>query len=196
MFRIVRLLGLYGWCILAGLFTASLHVAHAQPIRSAIAPDVSVAEIEGLPFPKSLAGLTRQSKVDYRAPGLGFSVTYADPGRAWADIYIYDKQLKLPSGPALSLAKEELEMALGDVRAAVKSGAYQDARVIDRSASGSFAKSDLRITQGGTERSSSIFVTVHKGKFVKIRVTANIDAASSQSAQSVASEYEQILKKR
>jgi hypothetical protein len=136
----------------------------------------------------------RQSKVDYKAPGLGFSVTYVDPGRSWADIYIYDKQLNLPSGPALPLAKEELEVALGDVETAVKSGIYQNAKVIGRSTSGVFAKGDLRITQGGTQRASSVFVTLHQGKFVKIRVTTNVDAASSRIAQSIASEYEQILK--
>lgn len=45
------------------LLTAALP-AQAQPVRSAISPDIPVAEIEGFPFPKTLGSLTRQSKVD------------------------------------------------------------------------------------------------------------------------------------
>lgn len=122
-------------------------------------------------------------------------MTYAEPGKAWADIYIYDKQLDLPSGPALDFAKREVEAAVGDVNTAVQAGVYQKAKVLDRSESNSFAKARLRLTQGGNERDSFIFITVNRGKFVKIRMTAVADNSSNDTAETVLTEFERTLRK-
>ncbi|MBM1174800.1 hypothetical protein [Microvirga arabica] len=196
MLKFLRISVVLGGCILAALITASVLPAQAQPVRSAISPAISVAEIEGFPFPKTLGNFTRQSKVDYKTPGLGFSVTYLAPSGAWADIYVYDKQLKLPTGPALPQAKRELDFAISDVGSALKSGAYQDAKLLDSSASGSFAMAHMKITQRGTERDSYIFVTLHDGMFVKIRVTADSGAGARRMAQDLVADYRRILDKR
>ncbi|MGF9758372.1 hypothetical protein AAII07_24530 [Microvirga sp. 0TCS3.31] len=185
-----------GRCILAALIVASVLPAQAQPVRNAISPAISVAEIEGFPFPETLGNFTRQSKVDYKTPGLGFSVTYLAPSGAWADIYVYDKQLKLPTGPALPQAKRELDIAISDVGSALKSGAYQNAELLDSSTSGSFAMAHMKITQRGTERDSYIFVTLHEGMFVKIRVTADPGAGARRMAQDLVADYQRILDKR
>jgi hypothetical protein len=183
-------------CILAALLAAAVLPAQAQPVRSAISPAISVAEIEGFPFPKTLGNFTRQSKVDYKTPGLGFSVTYLASGGAWADIYVYNKQLKLPTGPALPQAKRELDIAISDVGSALKSGAYQDAKLLDSSTSGSFAMAHMKITQRGVERDSYIFVTLHEGMFVKIRVTADPSAGARRMAQDLVADYRRTLDKR
>ncbi len=183
-------------CIITAWLVAAVLPAQAQPVRSAISPAVSVAEIEGFPFPKTLGNFTRQSKVDYKTPGLGFSVTYLAPSGAWADIYVYDKQLKLPTGPALPQAKRELDIAISDVGSALKSGAYQNAELLDSSTSGSFAMAYMKITQRGTERDSYIFVPLHEGMFVKIRVTADPGAGARRMAQDLAADYGRVLDKR
>jgi hypothetical protein len=54
----------------------------------------------------------------------------------------------------------------------------------------------MRITQRGTERDSYIFVTLHEGMFVKIRVTADPGAGARRMAQDLAADYRRVLDKR
>ncbi|MFC1458443.1 hypothetical protein ACETIH_17405 [Microvirga arabica] len=54
----------------------------------------------------------------------------------------------------------------------------------------------MKITQRGTERDSYIFVTLHDGMFVKIRVTADSGAGARRMAQDLVADYRRILDKR
>lgn len=191
--KAVRLSHFLSWCLCAALLVGIGLPAYAQSVRSAISAEIEIAKIEGYSFPRQLAGLQRNGKTDYRIPGAGFSVSYGVPGETWFDIYIYDRQLDLPSGPALHLARKELESAIDDVHASIKAGGYQSVTLHGQSTSGPFAKAYLRITQGGRERNSVILVTVNNGNFVKIRLTSTGDA--DRFAQSLANEYSRFLSK-
>jgi hypothetical protein len=191
MTKRVTSLTLLAWCLGTALLLAFAPPARAQPVRSAISPDIEVAKFEGFNFPKRLAGLQRNWKIDYRMPGAGFSVSYGVPGETWADIYVYDRGINLPSGSELSLARKELESAIDDVHAAIRAGNYQSVVLQNRSTFGSFAKADLMVSQGGQERNSVILVTVRRGGFLKIRLTSTGDA--SRIAQNFAEEYNHFL---
>ncbi len=188
----MRLLHCLSWCLCAVVLVITLP-AHAHPVRSAISAETEVARIEGYDFPRQLAGFQRNGKTDYRIPGAGFSVSYGVPGETWFDIYVYDRQLDLPSGPALQLAKKELETAIDDVHASIKAGGYQSVILLGQSTSGPFAKANLKITQGGRERNSAILVTVNNGNFIKIRLTSTGDV--DRLAQDLANEYSRFLRK-
>lgn len=193
MFHLGRWIIFCGWCLCVALTLLPGGQALAQPVKTLLPSDKEVVEIEGFGFPKQIAGLPRGVKVDYRSPGLGFSVLYGKPGETWADIYVYDKLLDLRSGSPITHAREELEAALGDVKTHVELGNYQRASIKDRSTSGSFAKAHLTIVQGGQERQSFVFITVHKGNFVKIRLTSNLGADARSLADRFLEGYRRAL---
>jgi hypothetical protein len=191
-----RLLGFvifYGWCVCVAL-VSPLGQATAQPVRSDISPSVQSAEFEGFRFPREVARMPRRYKVDYRMPGLGFSVMYGTPGDTWADIYVYDKQADLAAGSPNKLSREELDVALGDVQEQVKMGLYEKAALQSQSVSGSFARAHLKIAQGGREYHSFVFITVHNGKFVKIRLTSNLGPDADLIAKEFVAAYGSLLK--
>jgi hypothetical protein len=191
--KAIRSIILYGWFLCAVLLSLSSNHAVAQPVRSALSPEIEIVDIEGFGFPRHIAGMLRNQKIDYKVPGLGFSVFYGRPGDTWADIYIYDKRLDLTSGSPLHLARKELESAIGDVEEHVKMGNYQSAVIQGQSTSGLFAKAHVKIKQNGKERDSFVFITVNKGKFVKIRLTSSAGAAADRIAQNFLSEYNRVL---
>lgn len=194
MARFLRSIIFFGWCVHA-ILLAGLGGALAQPVRTTLSPGIPVIEIEGFGFPRQIAGMERGYKTDFRVPGLGFSVLYGTPGEIWADIFIYDKELDLRSDSPLTLAREELEAALGDVMVLMKAGNYQSAKIERRSVSGAFATAHLTIMQAGKAYGSFTFVTVHNGKFVKIRLTSRSKADAQRLAESFLSEFSQVLGK-
>lgn len=193
MLHLGRLITFCIWCLCTALTILSGGEALAQPVRTTLPLEQETVEIEGFSFPNRIAGLLRSVKVDYRSPGLGFSVLYGKPGETWADIYVYDKLLELTSGSPLAHAREELEAALGDVKTHVELGNYQQASIKNRSTSGAFAKAHLSIVQGGQERQSFVFVTVQKGKFVKIRMTSNLGSEARPLADRFLEDYRRAL---
>lgn len=166
--------------------------AAAEPTRSPI--PAQVTQIDGFPFPARIAGLPRGQKVDYNTPGLGFSVRYEISGEGWADIFIYDLSQDLTSADARQRAIQQRDAALSDIEAAVSAGSYQEAKLVTKADTASYASAHLVITQKGTTRDSFIFITVAKKSFVKIRYTTSAENADKL-AGSFAAEYARQLKK-
>ncbi|MBB4039681.1 hypothetical protein GGR34_001323 [Microvirga flocculans] len=164
--------------------------AVAQPTKSPIPSHAE--QIDGYPFPKSIAGLLRGQRTDYDEPGLGFSVRYERPGETWADIFIYDLGESLSSVNARKMSLDQRDAALRDIDHGVSSGSYQNAALVAKSETTSYAKAHVAITQGGKTRDSYVFVTIHKGNFIKIRLTTAADNAD-ELASRFASEYARII---
>jgi hypothetical protein len=192
MSRLLRLIGSGGLYLGLIFVPAYVSQADADPVRSPI--PAQVTQIDGYPFPPKIAGLSRGQKVNYNAPGLGFSVRYETPNEGWADIFIYDLGQDLTSEDARELAAEQREAALSDIKTAVSAGSYQDAKLVAKADTASYAKAHLIITQRGVRRDSFVFITVSKGNFVKIRYTTSAKNAG-QSADQFATEYARQLKK-
>jgi hypothetical protein len=86
-----------------------------------------------------------------------------------------------------------VEAALDAVKALVKQGRYQDAKVRNRWISGSFAAARMAIVQGGREHDSFVFVTVHDGMFVKIRLSTSSGDRAQSLAQRFLEDYRRTL---
>jgi hypothetical protein len=192
---VFRLISLCHLCLCAAPLSLVATHALAQPIQSTLPPEVKVVQIGSFPFPRKIAGLSRTLKTDYRSAGWGFSVRYTGIDDTWADIYIYDREQDLASGSALAHAKAELASTLADIDAGVSRGSYRSAEIVDRSEDGAFAKAHLTVVRAGATRYSYVFITVHKGNFVKIRLTSgdrrNADAIASRFLK----EYSRVLGK-
>jgi len=191
MARTMRLAIFWSLCV---FMTFSPQQPAAQPVRSQIPLEIPVVEIEGLGFPRQIAGLIRIWRTEYDQAGPRFSVTYGTPGYTWVDIFVYDKQLKSSSGSPLRLAQEEVQSTIGAAQEHVRLGNYQSATVQEQSTSGLFAKAHLKIVLGEKEHDSFVFATVHEGKLVKIRLTSASGAASRQLAERFLEEYSRVLK--
>lgn len=167
--------------------------AAAQVTRTAIPESTKTATFDGFAFPRQIAGLTRNYRLDYPGPGLGFSISYGKHGAVWADIYIYDREQTVSSDP--TLPPREVEAAIDEIHYFVKQGRYESAVIEKQSVSGPFAKAHLKITAAGRERDSFVFVTVRKGKFVKIRLTTEPGTGADAMAERFAREYARTLGK-
>jgi hypothetical protein len=186
------------WLILCGLYLcgallAALPWEALAQVATPLPPGREVVEIEGYGFPSQIAGLVRSTKSDFGSSDLGFSVRYGTSQETWADIYVYDDLLDLSAG-SLSLAKREVDEAIEGVKALVDQGLYQRAAVGNRSTSGSFAAAHLTIVKGGQERESFVFVTTHKRRFIKIRLTAPSGSGARALAHRFVEEYRRTLK--
>jgi len=147
-------------------------------------------------FPRVVGAMNRISKTDFSEAGLGFSVRYQGSNDSWADIYIYGDPQNLRSGSALSHARNELASALDAIDESVSRGSYESADVLGRSEAGSFAKAHLTLVRAGKTRDSYVFITVHKGNFVKIRLTSGDRTNADRIAQRFLADYSRVLGKR
>ncbi|KLK89773.1 hypothetical protein AA309_29495 [Microvirga vignae] len=190
MSRLLRLSG--SWSLSLGLVFGLVFVSQAiaEPTRSPI--PAHVTQIEGYPFPGKIAELPRRQRTDYSEAGMGFSVRYEIPGETWADIFIYDPGEDLTSAEPHQAAADQREIALGDIRTAVSTGSYQEAKVIAKAETAPYALAHLTITQKGKTRDSYVFITVSKKNFVKIRYTTTAPDADQMAAK-FAMEYARLL---
>jgi hypothetical protein len=175
-------------CAMA-FFAVGPRASFAQPLsRSAEGAEAQSVKREGFSFPRRLAGFERGDMKDFEPenPGLGFSFRYERP-LTWADVYIYDKGLSLPRKADMAMAIEERERAIGDIERFAKEGTYERAPITSRGTYRGFARAALRITQKGATRDSFVYVAVHKGKFVKLRVSSTAGPASAKLADDLAS---------
>ncbi|HZB63376.1 MAG TPA: hypothetical protein VE423_11985 [Microvirga sp.] len=193
--NILRLFGLRRLAPYALLLAALTAQASAEPTSSALPAEARTIAIGSYIFPRIVGDMSRISKTDYNSDGLGFSVRYRREDDTWADVYIYDRSRNLRSGSALSHARSELVSALEAIDEGVSRGDYERADILDRSVSGAFAKAHLTVVRAGATRYSYVFITVHKGNFVKIRLTSgdrrNADAIASRFLK----EYSRVLGK-
>jgi hypothetical protein len=192
---IFRLFGLRRLSLCALLLAALTAPASAEPTSGPLPSEARTIAIGSYVFPRTVGDMSRTSKTDYNSEGLGFSVRYRREDDTWADIYIYDGNRNLRSGSALAHARSELVSALEAINESVSKGSYESADVLDRSEAGAFAKAHLIVVRAGTRRDSYVFITVHKGNFVKIRLTSgdrrNADAIASRFLK----EYSRVLGK-
>jgi hypothetical protein len=127
-------------------------------------------------FPARAGGLARITRVDYeaRAPGLGFSIRYAD-GTRKADVYIYDKGMVLRDGDR-AVFEDERDHAVGDIELLAQRGNYEEAEILARATrpllGTPFATARARIVDRGVGLDSFVYVTIRNGKFLKVRYSA------------------------
>lgn len=155
--------------------------------------------VESFSFPPQIVGMARAWTNRYGA-GLGFSVRYmAAEESAWADVYIYDRQMDLSRGSGSDHAANEIALALREINQMVARGIYRGAKVVERGAELGFEKAyvsiDAKDLPGRTSRrtDSFIFVAVHRGKFVKIRLSVPQGPNSASIAKSFLKAYSRTL---
>lgn len=144
----------------------------------------------GLTFPQRLGPTARRDRTDYepQAPGLGFSYAYRG-GATTADIYVYDKGLRLQDGDRTRFEAER-DQAVGDISTLVRRGLYQRGEILNRATrpigAATFATARAAITNRGITVDSFVYVTILHGKFVKIRFSV---AASDQQPADAADDF-------
>jgi hypothetical protein len=138
--------------------------------------------IDGYPFPLSIAGLVRGPNTTYSVPGYGFSVRYRSGRESWADIYIYDKQLRLDPAPKDAL-KAEMVQVLREILLAQEHGSYDKAKLEAATLQKNLASARLSVTADGGEHLSFAFLTIAHGKFLKIRYSTRDKKAGGKAAE-------------
>ncbi|MBM4220589.1 MAG: hypothetical protein FJ170_01430 [Gammaproteobacteria bacterium] len=136
-------------------------------------------ELFGIPFPWLLAGLSRGglNAHEVSTPGLGHSIAY-DGENASATIFIYDGgRSDIPDDPLDPLVMEHFEVVRNDIRIASERGIYQNLREGRPYATGNpeagvgFLCGEFQFEAGGETRSSLVFLTTYRGRFLKGRYT-------------------------
>ncbi|MFH1033651.1 MAG: hypothetical protein V1806_04020 [Pseudomonadota bacterium] len=177
-----RLISAISLLLLSNLFATTIFTTtiHANEIAHR---DDSL----GLEFPTAI-GLFRYLKVEkYKDVGLGYSVRYIGPDIMKADIYVYNKNLsQLPDGIVSQEVKNEMREVAQGLYLFQKRGIYKDVLKIREDIYPAPSKGKIvrylwsifsysqnpgeRVSYYGT-RKSETFLTVHRGNFIKIRLT-------------------------
>jgi hypothetical protein len=185
--RTIRLLAV----LLAILALAACQTrAPPPPAAAPFAGDEGAIVLDGVAFPRMVAGLTRSGQIDYekQQPGLGTSFAYRSD-RAVADVYLYDrKNPSVPDDPQSPLIRRELAIAIEEIDEMVRAGRYASASARRVYMGGStndraeFLAAQLVILQGSDPFDSYVFVGSCRGKFLKIRYSTPADLASAEEA--------------
>ncbi|MBK7047191.1 MAG: hypothetical protein IPH48_11940 [bacterium] len=167
--------------------TMLLAMGHALP-ESAIgspSPEGAPAVADEISAPDTLAGLNRTDSKRFDDPAYGVSITYAgDHGRA--TLYIYDAGMDaIPEDVDAPVVREAFDSACESVKAGVGYGLFKRADLKSRD--------ELEVTavwrrlrllhaefeietkasggQPSQVQSSHVFLTSHRGEFLKVRLT-------------------------
>ncbi|MGE3636517.1 MAG: hypothetical protein AB7P00_41820 [Sandaracinaceae bacterium] len=155
----------------------------AMPVPPAPPPPPATPPEEGLPGPPWV-DLHLPRLADWQidppedeGPGNGYFVDYMHPPTGTSvSVFVYNRGLPSITRNAASVLSEAQE-AVSGVRRAVEVGRYQAMRELDTTilplgpAQAVTARTRMMITDGGEERASAVYVTTHRGYFLKIRVT-------------------------
>ncbi len=142
-------------------------------------------------FSRIMAGLEFQTRHDYDEPGLGYSLRYENDEEFKADIYIYDMgHSHLPDGIESPEIKEAMASVVEGMEGMVKQGRYADLKELAsgtrRSTPGGipflYSRHSYRQVGEAAEgydgvRLSETYLTIRKGKFVKVRITTKAEKA-------------------
>ncbi|MGO4704227.1 hypothetical protein AB4072_00420 [Microvirga sp. 2MCAF38] len=152
--------------------------------------------VEGFSFPLQIVGMTRFQVQRYDGePGAGFSVKYAavPDNNVWADVYIYDDTRALTGSDGSKNAEAEVSAVIGEIDRAVKAGFYKRAETLERWQEAGFSAARLRLSLKDRIVESFVFVTLHRDRFVKIRLSATKSSSGRRIASSFARAYSRLL---
>jgi hypothetical protein len=153
-----------------------------------------LVEVEGLAFPRRIAGLRRQAVADYGRPEFGHSVRYVnDDGTTWADVFVYDRGKSLrPEHWSEDLA-DETSASLAQIRELARAGMYREARFGKPIRLGRFITAMIALELRNESRASLLALTIHHRKFVKVRLSYRKDRRP-HAAQSFIAGVEKMLR--
>jgi hypothetical protein len=191
------------WSRLArGLRSAHLAIGIYALLLVGTAGAQEPLKLYGLTIPDRVAGLPHEAPVDYEKtyPGLGSSVQFILPG--WSiNVYIYDaRQTSIPDDPQSAPVKGQLNATRLEIFEMQQLGIYSNVEV----------KSDYAIERHGTTRFVCSALTFHhnrtnvdvdsyacvcawNNKFIKIRMTAERNAATVAQARSFVEAWIDLL---
>jgi hypothetical protein len=147
--------------------------AFAQAVEQRLPGSEGVVRVAEFRFPARLSRLKRSKVVDFRTPGMGQSVRYvSSDGTSWSDVYIYDREKDLTRGSPSHHAMRELMNASEDLNAVARLGHYRSVKQVGQVSSRLFESARFEIDAKDRRMVSYLFVGVHRGKFVKVRLSA------------------------
>jgi hypothetical protein len=155
---------------------ALLALALDQPDPAVADPDGNgaPAKADEITAPDTLAGLDRTDSKRFDDPAYGVSITYAgDHGRA--TLYIYDPVMDaIPEDVDAPVVREAFDSACESVKAGVGYGLFKRADLKTRLRL-LHAEFEIETKASGGQpsqvQSSHVFLTSHRGDFLKVRLT-------------------------
>jgi len=155
--------------------------------------------IRGFRFPEKVAGQRVGAKRDYEKdnPGYGWSIEYL--GKFAANVYVYDlKKRSLPDGIKSKPAQDHFAETCKEVfllKDNVNVKVLISSETLDLGGL-SWLHASFSYTLYGDKVISRLFLTVHKGHFLKVRVTRRASAEPDQDklVQSFVEELSRTLK--
>lgn len=143
----------------------------------------------GIVFPDAINTLKLVRATDYEPlyAGLGTGVSYRNETMR-ADIFLYDmKQDPIPDGVSSPVVAREFDQAFSDILAMEKQGTYKNISVIGKKeivpvGSLKFIHCVLTYDQNNIRLISHLFLTGHRGLFMKFRITYFASASQAEEA--------------
>ena len=162
-------------------------------------------KLYGLTIPDRVAGLPHEAPVDYEKtnPGLGTSVQFIRPG--WRiDVYIYDvwTERPFPDDPRVSPGQGPVERGAArhsrDASSSAPTAMSRSRATTQSSASGTtrfvcLALQLFRHNRRELDVDSHACVSAWNNKFIKIRMTARLNAATAAEARSFVEAWIDLL---
>jgi hypothetical protein len=145
-------------------------------------------ERTGLIFPETIHTLKLVRATDYEPlyAGLGTGISYRTESIR-ADIFLYDlKQGPIPEGTSNSVVNNEFEQALNDIVLMEKQGTYKNVSILVKKqivpvgAKLKFIHGILRYQQNNMRFISHLYLTGHRGVFMRLRIMYLQEAASAE----------------
>lgn len=150
----------------------------------------------GINIPEMIHGSALGKPIDNEAssPGLGVTIPFSSPAFK-ATVFIYDLGLQsVPEGPMSELVLNHFYQLIKEIESAVEYGVYNYARLTGKYATGSQSRgreilcAEIEIGQGGNSLYSYLYLTGHKDKFVKVRITTPAQQRGAVAARQFADE--------
>jgi hypothetical protein len=176
--------------------------------------DITTCQHEQLPLPASIYNLSIPTVIsgyllkfvennEFNQAGLGYSLYYGSPG--WkATVYIYSHNLNdddPPTSPRESIVKDHFKQIIEDVGRSVESGLRQEMKIKDvygtilPDTNVEFLCAELLISEEDELLDSFVFLTVHDGRYFKIRMTTDHYENSVAEAFEFVSAWSVLLEK-
>jgi hypothetical protein len=164
-------------------------------------PEQDDVKLFGILFPEMIGPFVRGEVTDYESTssGLGYSIAYDSPLGA-ATVYIYDKNLfDIPEGPTGDLIRDEFDNGTNEVLEAVVTSPSANIQLIERYGTGEpdtgpeFLCAEFEISDEDRGRRTFLFLTGHKDKFIKLRISLNSNDDSEPTARNFADTFAGLL---
>ncbi len=186
-----------GLIVAVGLAIAALAgIARAEDQKTPQAVAAPATdEATGLTFPSQIGGVAQLKSMDYgrshNRPDLGYSWSYAAPGRLSATVYVYDLgKPTVPFGATSSEVAGQFQQSLDDIYRAAKLNRYDDLQPFQGPDNCKIGPLTFRCAtlsavtaKGNNHVFTAAMVTGYRNHYLKIRIDWAQGSAESQSAK-------------